>query len=89
MENGGERQPLISKTNNVLPRDPALLTATTNNAQPALTDLLSKAPETGEVPGYSIIVVVALTHAPQPFPDFRQRLVHTPPKCAPHLLQFG
>ena len=89
MKNFGTRQPLVSKANNVLPRDLAPLTATSKNAQPAVTDLFPKAPETGDVPGYSMIVVVALNHAPQPFPDCRQRLMHTPPKFVLHLLQFG
>ena len=36
-----------------------------------------------------MIVEVALYHAPQPFPNFRQWLMHEPPKYLPDLLQFG
>src|SRR2546429_6647334 len=41
-----------------LPRLPAPLAATSDNAQPALTYLEPKAPEAGEIPGYSMIVEV-------------------------------
>jgi hypothetical protein len=57
--------------------------------QPAFAYLETKTPEAGEVAGYSVIVEVALDHAPQPFPDFRQRLMHTLPKRHLHLLQLG
>ena len=36
-----------------------------------------------------MIVEVTLNHAPQPFPDFRQRLMHALPKLVLHLFQLG
>jgi hypothetical protein len=45
--------------------------------------------ETGEVAGHGMIVEVALNHAPQPFPDLHQRLMHAQPKFVLHLFQLG
>ena len=36
-----------------------------------------------------MIVVVALYHASQPFPDYRQWLMQANPEVVPHLFQFG
>ena len=36
-----------------------------------------------------MIVEVALYHAPQPFPDFRQRVMHARPKLVLYLFQLG
>src|SRR5487761_150912 len=89
MENFGHGKPLLSKTSHMLPRHPAFLTTTSNNAQPALAHLEPKGPETGGVSRDGMIVEVALNHAPQPFPDFRQWLMHAPPKRDFHLFQLS
>jgi hypothetical protein len=89
MKDLGYGEPLLRDALEKLPRSPAPLAATSDHAQPALMYLDPKAPEAGEIPGYSMIVEVALYHAPQPFPDFRQRLMHAPPKAGLHLFQFG
>jgi hypothetical protein len=57
--------------------------------QPALAHLDPKAPKTGEIAGYRVIVEVTLHHAPQPSPDFRQWLMHAHPQGGSHLLQLG
>jgi hypothetical protein len=59
------------------------------NPQPAFAHFTPKALETGEVSGNGMIVEVALYHAPQPFPDFRQRLMHALPEFVLHLFQLG
>jgi hypothetical protein len=89
MEDMGKREPLLSKTRHMLPCNPALLAATTNDARPALAHLKPEAPEAGDIPGHCMVVEVALDHALQPLPDFRQWLVHSPPKRNLYLFQFG
>ena len=66
MEDMGKREPLLSKTRHMLPCNPALLAATTNDAQPALAHLKPEAPEAGDIPGHCMVVEVALDHALQP-----------------------
>jgi hypothetical protein len=51
------------------------LTPTTEGTKPTLAQLLPKTVKTGEIPGYSVIVVVALQHASQPPPEFCHGLV--------------
>jgi hypothetical protein len=89
MENRGHWKPLSRKARQKLPRHPAPLTATANHSQPAFAHLDPKAPETGEITGYRVIVEVTLNHAPEPFPDLRQRLMHPHPKRDLHLFQLG
>ena len=79
MKDLGDGEPLLRDALEKLPRLPAPLAATSDNAQPALTYLDPKAPGAREIPGYSMIVEVALYHAPQPSPYLRQRLMHAPP----------
>ena len=79
MKDFGPGKPLGSETSQVLPRHPAFLAATLQCPQPAFAHFTSKALETGEVSGNGMIVEVALYHAPQPFPDFRQRVMHALP----------
>ena len=64
MKDLGYWEPLLRDTLEKLPRIPAPLAATSDNAQPALAYLDPKAPEAGEIPGYSMIVEVALYPAP-------------------------
>jgi len=85
----GKREPLLRKTSHLLPCKPALLAATSDDMQPALARLKPKAPKTGDIPGHRMVVEVALNHALQPFPDFRQWLMHAPPKLDLHLFQLG
>src|SRR5580704_14962602 len=89
MKNLGFGEPLSRKSVQELPRHPAPLTATANHPQPAFANFEPKTPETGEIAGYGVIVEVALNHTPQPFPDFRQRLMHPLPKRDLHLCQLG
>src|SRR5260370_24096387 len=89
MKNLGFGRPLSRKAVHELPRHPAPLSATSNHPQPALANLEPKTPETGEIAGYGVIGSVALHHTPQPFPDFRQRLMHPLPKRGLHLFQLG
>ncbi len=89
MKNLGQRKPLGSKTLQQLPCHPAPLTASSERSQPALAYLEPKAPETGEIAGNRMIVEVALYHAPQPSPDFCQRLMQTYPQGGLHLFQLG
>ena len=89
MKNLGFGEPLSRKSVQELPRHPAPLTATANHPQPAFANFEPKTPETGEIAGYGVIVEVALNHTPQPFPDFRQRLMHPLPKRDLHLFQLG
>ena len=89
MKNLGYGKPLGRKSFQKLPGHPTPLTAPANHTQPALAYLETKTPETGEVTRYSVIVEVALHYAPQPSPDFGQRLMHTLPKRHLHLLQLG
>ena len=89
MKNLGFGEPLSRKSVQELPRHPAPLTATSNHPQPAFANFEPKTPETGEIAGYGVIVEVALNHTPQPFPDFRQRLMHPLPKRDLHLFQLG
>src|SRR5207244_11878220 len=77
MKDLGYGEPLLRDTLEKLPRLSAPLAATSDNAQPALTYLEPKAPEAGEIPGYSMIVEVALYHAPQPSPYLHQRLMRS------------
>ena len=79
MKNLGFREPLRRESVHELPRHPAPLAATSNHPQPAFANLELKASETGEIAGYGVIVEVTLNHTPQPFPDFRQRLMHPLP----------
>jgi len=89
MKNLGFGEPLSRKSVHELPSHPARLTAASNHPQPAFANLEPKTPETGEIAGYSVIVEVALNYTPQPFPDFRQRLMHPLPKRDLHLFQLG
>ena len=89
MKDFGQREPLSYKLVHELPGDPTPLAATTDHPQPELAHLETKIAKTGYVAGNSMIVEVALYHAPQPFPNFRQWLMHKPPKYLPDLLQFG
>jgi hypothetical protein len=89
MKDFGPGKPLCSETGQVLPRHPALLAATLQYPQPAFAHFTPKALETGEVSGNGMLVEVALYHAPQPFPDFRQRLMHALPEFVLHLFQLG
>jgi hypothetical protein len=89
MKNLGFGEPLSRKSVHELPSHPAPLTAASNHPQPAFANLEPKTPETGEIAGYSVIVEVALNYTPQPFPDFRQRLMHPLPKRDLHLFQLG
>ena len=89
MKDFGPGKPLCSETSQVLPRHPAFLAATLQYPQPAFAHFTPKALETGEVSGNGMIVGVALYHAPQPFPDFRQRMMHALPKLVLHLFQLG
>src|SRR2546429_9720758 len=68
MKDLGHGEPLLRDTLEKLPRIPAPLAATSDNAQPALTYLDPKAPEAREFPGYSIIVEVDLYYLPQRSP---------------------
>src|SRR5437879_12754804 len=72
MKDFGEWKPLLNKTSHVLPRHPALLTATLYHSQPTFAHLKSKALETGEISRNGMEVEVASNHALQPLPDFRQ-----------------
>lgn len=85
MKNLGYGKPLGRKTLQELPGHPAPLTATSNHMQPAFAYLEPKTPKAGEIAGYSMIVEVTLHHAPQPSPDFRQRLMHAHPQGGLHL----
>ena len=89
MKNLGYGEPPNRETFHELPGHPAPLAATANNPQPTFAYLHPKTPKTGEIAGYGMIVEVALNHAPQPFPDFRQRLMHSLPKSDLHLFQLG
>ena len=89
MKDFGEWKPLLNKTSHVLPRHPALLTATLYHSQPTFAHLKSKALETGEISRNGMEVEVASNHALQPLPDFRQRLMHAPPKFVLHLFQLS
>jgi hypothetical protein len=89
MKDFGRREPLSYKLVYELPGDPTPLAATTDHPQPELAHLETKIAKTGYVAGNSMIVEVALYHAPQPFPNFRQWLMHQPQKYLPDLLQFG
>src|SRR2546429_1602321 len=53
MKDLGHGEPLLRDTLEKLPRIPAPLAATSDNAQPALAYLDPKAPEAGEIPGRS------------------------------------
>ena len=89
MKDFGPGKPLCSETSQVLPRHPAFLAATLQYPQPAFAHFTPKALETGEGSGNGMIVEVALYHAPQPFPDFRQRMMHALPELVLHLFQLG
>ena len=89
MKDFGEWKPLLNKTSHVLPRHPALLTATLYHSQPTFAHLKSKALEAGEISRNGMEVEVASNHALQPLPDFRQRLMHAPPKFVLHLFQLS
>src|ERR1700757_4843187 len=89
MKNLGYGNPLNRQSLQELPGHPTPLTATSNYMQPAFAYLETKTPEAGEIAGYRVIVEVALDHAPQPFPAFRPRLLHTLSKRHLHLLQLG
>src|SRR5262249_6401271 len=89
MKDFGPGKPLFSETSHVLPRHPTFLTAPLEYPQPAFAHFTPKALETDEVSGNGMIVEVALYHAPQPFPDFRQRLMHAHPELVLHLFQLG
>jgi hypothetical protein len=73
----------------VLPRDPAFLAAPLEYSQPPFAHFSSNALEASGISGNGMIVERALYHAPQPSPDFRQRLMHARPQFILHLLQFG
>src|SRR5215472_7650193 len=68
MKNLGCGEPLSHPRLQELPGHPAPLTATSNYMQPAFAYLETKTPEAGELAGYSVIVEVALDHAPNHFP---------------------
>src|SRR5215472_2303108 len=89
MKNPGSREPLNRQTLQELPGHPAPLTATSNHMQPAFAYLEPKTPEAGEIAGYSMVVEVTLHHTPQPFPDFRQRLMQPHPQGGFHLFQLS
>src|SRR5207237_9697730 len=89
MKDLGYGEPLLRDALEKLPRIPAPLAATSDNAQPALTYLEPKAPEAGEITGYSMIVEVASYHAPQPSPYLHQRLMHAHPYRAFYLVHLG
>jgi hypothetical protein len=72
-------KPLFGETSHALPRDPAFLAAPLEYSQPAFAHFTSKTLEASGVSGNGVIVEVALYHAPQPFPDFRQGLMHARP----------
>ena len=79
MKNPGCGEPLRHPMLQELPSHPAPLTATANYMQPAFAYLETKTPEAGEIAGYSVIVEVTLHYTTQPFPDFRQGLMHAHP----------
>ena len=79
MKDFGSGKPLLGETGHVLPRDPAFLAAPLEYSQPAFDHFASKALEANGVSGNGVIVEITLYHAPQPFPDFRQRLMHARP----------
>src|SRR5437899_5100799 len=54
MKDLGDGEPLLRDALEKLPRLPAPLAATSDNAQPALTYLDPKAPGAREIPGYSM-----------------------------------
>ena len=89
MKDCGQREPLVSETSKALPRHPARLAAAIEQPQPAFADFKPKARETGKVSRDCMIVEVALNYAPQPLPDFCQRLMHSLPQFVLHLSQLG
>src|ERR1700730_9539400 len=89
MKDVGQREPLSYEVVHELPGDPTPLATTADHPPPELAHLETKIAKTGYVAGNSMIVEVALYHAPQPFPHFRQWLMHEPTKCLPDLFKFG
>jgi len=93
MKNPGCGEPLSHPVLQELPGHPAPLTATSNYMQPAFAYLETKTPEAGEISGYSVIVEVALDHAPYDaaqltrFPSFASGTRPAAP-CSPWLVVF-
>ena len=66
----GKREPAFKNWFEPSPGHRMFLTPTTKGTKPTLAHLLPKTVKTGEIPGYCVVVEVALQHAPQPPPKF-------------------
>jgi hypothetical protein len=85
MKDLGDREPAFNAWSEPRPGQRVFLTPTPERTEPTLAHLLSKTVETGEVPGHSVAVEVALHCASQPLAEFRHWLV---PASSKLLLQL-
>ena len=71
MKDFGNGKPVVDRRLEAVPRHRMLLTTTTECPQPAPRHFEPKTSQTGDIPGHSMIVEVALYNALQPSPEFR------------------
>ena len=89
MKGFGKREPAFENGFEPDPGHRMLLTPTTEGTEPTLAHLLPKTVKTGEIPGHSMVVVVALHHASQAPPEFCHWLMPTSSKLLLQLFELG
>ena len=88
MKRLGKREPAFEYGFEPGPGHRMVLIPTTEGTQPTLAHLLPKAVKTGEIPGDSVVVEVALQHAAPPPPKFCHGLVPASSKLLLQLLEL-
>ena len=72
MKDFGNGKPVVGRRLEAVPRHRVFLTTTTECPHPTPRHFEPKTSQTGDITGYRMIVEIALYHAPQPSPEFRQ-----------------
>jgi hypothetical protein len=78
MEDARFREPVVHQLRHPCPRHPILLATTPQRAPPELGDVVQEDMQCLGVSWHCEVVEVAIDDVPQPFPLFRDRLVHAP-----------
>ncbi len=83
VEHTWRRKPPLGNRDHAFPRHPTLLTAAAQNVPPHAKHPFSEHAEAAQVPGYCVVVEVALHNCPKPCAGVRRSVVHA---CAELLL---
>src|ERR1035441_9591066 len=85
VEHAWRRKPPLGNREHALPRQPTLLTAAAQNVPPHAKHPFSEHAEAVQIPGYCVVVEVALHNCAEPCAGVRNSVVHT---CAELLLDL-